>query len=215
MFTREQLESAGSLVHSVFGPTGQYAWPLLNERTGAQVWVKHENHTPTGAFKVRGGLVYLDDFKRSRSCDMSGLISATRNNHGQSLAEQRGLEMIPPFHPLLVRGVATHALELFHALPDLDTVYAPIGVGSGISGLVKTRDLLGLKTRIVGVVSEHASAYSLSFEAGHPVQTETALTFADGMACRTPMQEALSIIHAGAERIFRAAMSIRNCLRPC
>jgi threonine dehydratase len=85
VFDLPALEAAARLVHGVFPPTPQYAWPLLAARTGAEVWVKHENHTPTGAFKVRGGLVYMDRLARERP-GVAGVISATRGNHGQSLA---------------------------------------------------------------------------------------------------------------------------------
>ena len=85
MFDLPALEAAADLVHAAFPPTPQYAWPLLAARTGAEVWVKHENHTPTGAFKVRGGLVYMERLKRERP-HVRGVISATRGNHGQSLA---------------------------------------------------------------------------------------------------------------------------------
>jgi len=213
--------------------------------------VKHENHTPTGAFKMRGGLVYLDDYRRRRP-NGPGLISATRGNHGQSLAfaaqrlgvpltlvipqgnsreknaamramgaelieigrdfdmareaagrlaGERGLEMVLSFHPLLVRGVATYALEFFRTAPELDTVYVPIGMGSGIVGVIRTRDLLGLKTRVVGVVSTEAPAFALSYDAGHVLTTPTADTFADGLACRVPPADGLDIVRAGAERI--------------
>jgi len=101
----------------------------------------------------------------------------------------------------LAKGVASYALELFTAAPDLDTVYVPIGLGSGICGTIAARDALGIKTKIVGVVSENAAAYALSFEAGKPVSTNSADTVADGMACRVPVAEALDIIRAGAERI--------------
>jgi threonine dehydratase len=228
-------------------PTPQYAWPLIAARAGCEVWVKHENHTPIGAFKVRGGLVYFDRQRPSR-----GVISATRGNHGQSiafagrragipvtivvphgnsreknaamrafgaeliehgrdfdeareeagrLAGERGLAMVPSFHRDLVLGVATYALELLRAVPSLDTVYVPIGMGSGICGLIRTRDLLGLGTKIVGVQSEWAPAYALSFAAGRVVTTESAETFADGMATRVPDPEALEAIRQGAERI--------------
>ena len=231
--------------------TPQYAWPLLATRSGAEVWVKHENHTPTGAFKVRGGLVYAERLRRERP-EVRGLVSATRGNHGQSIAfagaraglavtivvpqgnsaeknaamrafgaelieygrdfdearpeaariaAQRGLEMVASFDPDLVRGVATYALEFFRAVPDLHTVYCPIGMGSGICGLIRTRDLLGLSTRIVGVQSEHAPSYALSFAAGRVVTTPTAETFADGMATRVPDAAAFEMIRAGAERI--------------
>ena len=253
MFSLPDLEAAARLVHASMPPTPQYAWPLLAARTGCEVWVKHENHTPTGAFKVRGGLVYLDALRRERP-QVRGIVTATRGNHGQSLpfaargtgvsvtvcvphgnsteknaamrafgaelveagrdfdearirvaqlAEERGLEPVPAFHPDLVRGVATYALELFGAVAKLDTVYVPIGMGSGISGLIRTRDLLGLDTRIVGVVSDAAPAMALSVAAGRIIATETADTFADGMACRVPDPEAFAIIRAGAERIVR------------
>ena len=253
MFSREQLDDAACTVYRAMPPTPQYAWPLLAERCGCEVWVKHENHTPVGAFKVRGGLVYLDRLRRERP-QVSGIVSATRGNHGQSLAfaarqtglpvtivvphgnsvekneamralgaelieagrdfdearltaaeiqATRGLEMVPSYHPDLVLGVATYALELFNAAPALDTVYVPIGMGSGISGLVRTRDLLGLKTKIVGVVSAHAPAYALSLAAGRVVTTETANTFADGLACRVPDPLALDVIRVGAERVVQ------------
>jgi len=251
MFEFRDLEASASLVHAIMPPTPQYAWPLLAARTGCEVWVKHENHTPTGAFKIRGGLVYLDAYKR-RQPRGTGLMSATRGNHGQSLAfasrrlgvpvaivvphgnsreknaamrafgaelleigrdfdmareaaerlaVERGLEMVPSFHPDLVKGVATYALEFFRGAPDLDTVYVPIGMGSGIAGLIRTRDLLGLATRIVGVVSTQAPAFALSFKSSKVVTTPTADTFADGVACRTPMADAVRIVCAGAERI--------------
>ncbi len=247
MFSLAELEAAARVVHGAMPPTPQYAWPLLGERAGCEVWVKHENHTPTGAFKVRGGLVYFDRQRPSR-----GVISATRGNHGQSLAyagrragipvtivvphgnsveknaamrafgaeliehgrdfdearpeaerlaRVRGLEMVPSFHRDLVLGVATYALELLRAVPALDTVYVPIGMGSGICGLIRTRDLLGLRTQIVGVQSERAPSYALSFAAGRVVTTESADTFADGMATRVPDPQALEIIRQGAERI--------------
>jgi threonine dehydratase len=85
VFDLPALEDAARLVHGVFPATPQHAWPLLAARTGAEVWVKHENHTPTGAFKVRGGLVYFDRLRRERP-GIPGIVSATRGNHGQSLA---------------------------------------------------------------------------------------------------------------------------------
>jgi threonine dehydratase len=112
---------------------------------------------------------------------------------------------MPPFHRDLVLGVATYAHELFVAAPDLAVVYVPIGMGSGIAGLITVRDLLGLDTEIVGVVAEGAPAYALSFEAGRPVSTATAMTFADGMACRDPHGDAVEIIRRGAARILRLA----------
>jgi threonine dehydratase len=246
-----QIEAAAALVHAVVPPTPQYNWPLLSARLGAQVWVKHENHTPIGAFKIRGGLVYLDDLKR-REPRIAGVVTATRGNHGQSvalaaqrlgiaativvphgnsieknramaafgarlveaghdfqaayefaveLAAREGLHLLPSWHPLLVRGVASYSLELFRAVPDLDVAYVPIGLGSGISGMIAARDALGLAAEIVGVVAENAPAYALSFAAGRPVGTNSADTFADGMACRVPDPAAFEVIRRGAARV--------------
>jgi threonine dehydratase len=244
-----------ALVHSVMPPTPQFSWPLLNRRAGCEVWVKHENHTATGAFKIRGGIVMIDALQRANP-KLSGVISATRGNHGQSiawsgrrhgvrtvivvphgnsrdknaamrawgaeliehgrdfdeakdqaamLAREQGLESIGPFHPELVAGVGSYAFELFSAVSDLDAVYVPIGCGSGICGLIAWRDALGLKTKIIGVVSDQADCYALSFEAGKPVETKSANTFADGMAVRVPVPAALDIIRAGAERVVRVS----------
>jgi len=249
--TRTDLESAARLVHANLAPTPQICWPLLSERVGAEVWVKHENHLPTGAFKVRGGLVYLDHLRRTDPA-VPGVIGATRGNHGQSigfaarlaglsativvphgndreknlamralgvtliehgddfqaaqehsieLAERSGLHLVPAWDPLLVRGVATYALEWFRAVDDLDTVYVPIGMGSGICGVIAARDALGLSTTIVGVVAELAPAYAMSFAKRSVVSTETSNTLADGIATRVPHQDALALILAGADRI--------------
>jgi threonine dehydratase len=125
--------------------------------------------------------------------------------HAARFAEERAFHYVPSFHPDLVKGVATYALELFQAVADLDVVYAPIGMGSGICGLITVRDLLGLKTDIVGVVAEQAPAVALSFEQGHPVSTKSANTFADGVACRDPVAEPIEIIRRGAARIVRVS----------
>jgi threonine dehydratase len=252
MFTRAELEDVIPLVRECVPPTPQYAWPLLKALTGVEVIVKHENHTPIGAFKVRGGIVYFDRLKRDRVA-VNGVITATRGNHGQSLAyagaragvavtivvphgnateknaamrafgatliehgsdfdeakataiqiaAERGFEYAPSFDRDLVMGVATYARELFRAFDRLDTVYVPIGLGSGICGLIGTRDALGLKTKIVGVVAAAANSYLRSFTAGVVVPTNSAQTFADGMAVRVPDAAALEIIRKGAERII-------------
>lgn len=251
LFTLDELTEAAATVHALLPPTPAYAWPLLAERTGATVVVKHENHTPIGAFKARGGLVYVDALCRSGP-KPNGLITATRGNHGQSVAlaaarhglpcvivipeenspeknaamqafggqlvtqgkdfdesraiakrmeHERGYHFVPSFHRDLVKGVATYALELFSSYADLDVVYVPIGMGSGICGTITVRDLLGLKTEIVGVVAENAPAFALSFAAGHPVPTNSARTFADGMATHDPQADALAIIKKGATRV--------------
>jgi threonine dehydratase len=247
MTSLHELQSAADLVHGHLPPTPQIPWPLLCQRAGTEVWVKHENHLPTGAFKVRGGIVFA-----SRQQPGRGLISATRGNHGQSLAwagsrfglavtivvpfgnsaeknaamatlgakliehgsdfeEAReeahrlaaaeNLVFVPSFAPELVQGVATYALELFQSAPALDAVYVPVGLGSGICGTILARDLLGLKTKVIGVQSTGADSYARSFAAGRLVAGNRADTKADGIAVRQPDPEALRIILAGAERI--------------
>ena len=257
------LYAAAEQVHRVVAPTPQLHWPLLSARCGAEVWVKHENCAPTGAFKVRGGLLYLDALRRQEP-DVTGVVAATRGNHGQSigfaagrlgveativvphgnsrekntamrgygatliergrdfsealefagtLAAERGLHLVPSFHPLLLRGVASYGLELLRGVPDLDAIYVPIGLGSGICGTIAARDALGLRTHVIGVVAAGAPAYRLSFERGEPVATESADTLADGVAVRVPHPDAVAIVNRGAERIvavddaeIRAAM---------
>ena len=213
--------------------------------------MKHENHTPTGAFKVRGGVVFMERLKRENP-HVAGVVSATRGNHGQSLAyagarygipvtilvprgnsaeknnamraqgarliehgqdfdeareeaarlaQAEGLLFAPSFARDLVLGVATYALEFLRAAPPLAALYVPIGLGSGICGCILARDLLGLKTEIIGVQSTEAPAYALSFAAGQVVTTATAQTHADGMATRIPDTGALDIIRKGAARI--------------
>jgi threonine dehydratase len=259
-----ELETATALVRQVVPATPQYCWPLLSHRLGAETWVKHENHSPIGAFKIRGGIVYLDDLRRGRP-EIAGVITATRGNHGQSIAyaasrlgfkatvvvpygnsveknramaalgatlieagydfqaayehaiataEHDRLHLVPTFHPLLMRGVATYALELFRAVADLDTVYVPIGQGSGICGMIAAREALGFNTEIVGVVAENAPSYALSFTAGAPVSTNSADTLADGLACRVPDPAALAIILKGAARIVTVSEGeIRRAMR--
>jgi threonine dehydratase len=213
--------------------------------------VKHENQTPVGAFKVRGGLVYIERLRASGAA-VKGVVAATRGNHGQSIgfaaarhgiaaaivvphgnsagknaamralgvelieeghdfqasleaagriAAARGWHMVPSFHEWLVQGVASYSLELFRAVPSLETLYVPIGLGSGICGAIAARDALAVRTRIVGVVAASAPAYARSLALGRPVSHEATTRVADGMACRTPVPEALEIIRAGADRV--------------
>jgi threonine dehydratase len=249
--TLEELHAATPIVRRYFPATPAYSWPLLNEAIGTEVWVKHENATPTGAFKVRGGLLYADTLKRERP-DVRGIVSATRGNHGISLsyagraygipvvicvpetnaleknaamrslgaevviggedfdaararsvaiAAERGYEMVPPFHRDLVRGVATYAVELFEQAGPLDRVYVPIGMGTGCSGLITARDLLGLNTEIIGVGVEGAPAQALSFAAGEVRTTNAVRTFVDGVATRSPDAVSAKIIREGASRV--------------
>jgi threonine dehydratase len=255
MFNLAELEAAHEIVGRAVAPTPAHAWPLLAERLGTQVVVKHENHTPTGGFKVRGGLVYLDRLTKAEP-QTKGLISATTGNHGQSIAfagrrhgvpvtiyvphgnsveknramrafgatlvehgndfqtareeayrqaAVAGLHIVKAVHPHLVLGVATYALELFRAAGDLDILYVPIGQGSGISGCITVRDLLGLRCEIVGVQSTLAPSYALSFAAGKVVNTNSSNTRADGVATRNPDADALDIILKGASRIVQVS----------
>lgn len=251
MLNLSDIEAAAHFVHQRMAPTPQIVWPLLSAEAGCEVWVKHENHTATGAFKLRGALTFMDWLQREHP-EARGICTATRGNHGQGqaraataagliakvyaplgnsveknaamrafgadliefgadfdtareeayrVAAEEDLFIVPPFHAELVRGVATYAYELFRAAPDLDTVYVPIGCGSGICGTILARDALGLATKVVGVVSDRAAGAKLSVEAGRLIETNTAETFADGMAVRVPVQEAFDIYARGAERI--------------
>jgi threonine dehydratase len=251
--TLDEIRAGQKLIYSVMQPTPQVSWPLLNQRLEAETWVKHENHTPIGAFKARTAIVYAAELFRQRR-GIKGLITATRGNHGQSvalagrrfnipvtivvpfgnsteknaamraqgaslvefgkdyqearehaekLAEQQELHMVPPYHRDIVRGVASYWMELFSAQPELDVVYVPIGMGSGICAGCAVRNGMGLKTRIVGVVSEGAPCYALSFEAGRRIEAQVTTQVADGMACRVPDDEALEIIRENVERIVR------------
>ena len=259
-----QLERAASIVYETMPATSQYMWPLLRQLVGTEVWVKHENHTPTGAFKVRGGLVYFRDLTQAGHRP-AGVISATRGNHGISvgfaarrlglaativvprgnsrdknavmaaldvdliehgddfqaarehaihLAQERGLHVVPSFHPLLVQGVASYSLELLRAVPDLDVVYVPIGLGSGICGMIAAREALGLTTEIVGVVAEQAPAYALSYEQRRAVEHAATTLIADGMACRTPEPDALEMIWRHAARVVLVSDDeVENAMR--
>ena len=251
--TLDEVRSAADVVRAVLPATPQFCWPLLCERTGAEVWVKHENHQPVGAFKIRGGIVLIDQLVQSKA-RLAGVITATRGNHGQSIAygaqrhtlrcvvvvphgnsveknlamrawgaelveygtdfneavehaeelsERRELSFVHSFDPLLVRGVATYWLELFEAVAGLDVVYVPIGLGSGICSGIAVRDSLGLRTRVIGVVSNAAPTYALSFDAGQIVEHPASTRIADGVAVRRPNAEALEIIRRGADRVIQ------------
>jgi threonine dehydratase len=247
----EDLDRATQIVRTVLPPTPQYTWPLLNQRSGVEVWVKHENHSPVGAFKLRGAMVYMEWLKNS-GVAVTGVIAATRGNHGQGvalaaarlglrsvivvphgnsreknramqalgaeliehgedfqaalehaglLAAERGLHMIPSFHPFLVHGTGTYALEMLAAVGALDAIYVPIGLGSSICGVIAVRNALGLKTRVVGVVAAAAPAYALSFRAGKAISHAAESRFADGLSCRTPVPEALEVIRANVDHV--------------
>jgi len=243
------------IVRDAMPPTPQQRWPLLDQRVGAQVWVKHENHTAVGAFKLRGGLVYFEGLRR-REPQLRGVISATRGNHGQSvgyaaqrhglqativvphgnsveknaamralgveliehgddfqaarehagrLAREHGLHMVPAFHDDLVRGVATYWVEFFESFAPgyaPDVVFVPIGQGSGICACAAARAHVGAATRIIGVVSAHATAYQQSFRAGRAIESPVTTELADGMACRVPDEQALAVIRREVDDVI-------------
>jgi len=247
---RGELQSALQIVRAQMPPTPTIRWPLLEQRLSATVFVKHENHTALGAFKLRGGAVYLHELLQ-REPQTRGVISATRGNHGQSLARAAahhglsativvpqgnsveknaamralgatliefgedfqqsrehamsladglGLHMVPSFHRDLVRGVATYWIEFFEQTQP-EVVLVPIGQGSGICACAAARAFTGVATRIVGVVSAHATAYRDSFDAGRVVEAPVSTLLADGMACRLPDADALAIIRREVDDI--------------
>ena len=246
--TAAALDAAATAVYAAMPPTPQYRWPLLEARTGVETWVKHENHTPVGAFKIRGGLVHLARLARLTP-RVPGIVTATRGNHGQSIAfaaaryaipalvvvprgnargknaamralgvelveagddfqgaieaadtiaAERGWYRLPSFHPDLLAGVGTYAVELFRATAaagaPLDTVYVPIGLGSGACGVLAAKEALGARAEVVGVVSAHAPAYARSLASGHLESHAVSTVLADGMACRTPVADALALL---------------------
>jgi len=250
--TLSEIEAAKALIRPHIRETPMYRWPLLEADLGCELWLKHENHTPVGAFKIRGGLVYMDELKRKQP-NVSGVIAATTGNHGQSiafaaklnglravivvphgnnpeknkamrslgavlveygeqfqdalefsreLAAKEGLHAVPSFHPWLVRGVATYGLEMFRSVADLDAVLVPIGLGSGFCGIAAAREALGLKTKIIGVVSEHAPAYALSFRQRQFIQQTSTTRVAEGVACKTPNIDALEYVIRYADAIL-------------
>src|ERR1700719_2655865 len=262
--TLDEIAGAQELVYALMSPTPQISWPLLNQKLEASVWVKHENHTPIGAFKARSAVAYAAELFRNAD-GVKGMITATRGNHGQSvalagqrfkvpvtivvphgnsleknaamrsqgaqliefgkdfqgsrehaqkLAQEQGLHFVPPYHRDIVKGVATYWMELFSAVPDLDTAYVPVGMGSGICAACAVRNGMKLKTKIVGVVSEGAPTYALSFEAGRTIEAPVTTLIADGMACRLPDEEALEIMLKHVDHVVRVGDDeIRHAMR--
>ncbi len=249
--TRSQIEAAAPTVYAAFGATPQYRWATLSQRLGTDCWVKHENHTPVGAFKVRGGLTYFEHLRQAGPLPKE-VVSATRGNHGQSiayaaarhgvactivvpqgnskeknaamqalgaqlvehghdfqesrehaqaLAVERGAHMVPSYHPALVLGVATAWYEFFQAVPHMDIVYVPIGLGSGACAALAAKQALGHPVRVVGVVSAHATTYADSMAAGHVVEALATTLLADGMAVRRADPSALAILMQGLDRL--------------
>ncbi|GAA5183113.1 threonine dehydratase [Niveibacterium umoris] len=252
--THDCIQHAANRIRPFCSPTPHYRWPLLCASLGKEVWVKHENHLATGAFKVRGGLNYFASLAGTKA--PRDVVCATRGNHGQSialagaahgfrvhvvvprdnsseknaamralganliefgedfqaarehaamLANTNGWHLVPAFHPDLVAGVATYALEFLQGVEHLDTVYVPVGMGSGLCGMIAARDALGLSTEIVGVVSAHAPAYAVAFETGRNEEAAVSTRLADGMACRRTDPAALALIREGTARFIRVS----------
>ena len=251
--TIDEVRAAAELVYQLMPPTPQYRWPLLSERLGTEVWVKHENHTPIGAFKARTAIVYAEGLLK-REPGTRGLIAATRGNHGQSvalaahrkklkcvivvphgnsvaknaamraqgakliehgedfqsslehakkLAAELGYHLVPPYHRDIVLGIATYWLELFTAVQGIDIAYVPIGMGSGICSAAAVRNALGLKTKLVGVVSDQAPTYALSMQQRKIVEATATTKLADGLACRLGNEEALEVMLENVDHIVR------------
>jgi threonine dehydratase len=251
--TLDEVRAAAELVYRLMPPTPQYRWPLLCERLGTEVWVKHENHTPIGAFKARTAIVYAEELLK-REPRTRGLIAATRGNHGQSvalaaqrkklecvivvphgnsvsknaamraqgaklieygedyqaslehakkLAAELGYQLVTPYHRDILLGVATYWLELFTAVHEIDVAYVPIGMGSGICSAAAVRNALGLKTKLVGVVSDHAPTYALSWQQKKIVEAPAQTKLADGLACRRGDEDALEVMLENVDHIVR------------
>ena len=249
------IEAAAQVVYREFQATPQYRWGLLSQRLGTDCWIKHENHTPVGAFKIRGGLVFFDAL-RAQGALPREVISATRGNHGQSvawaarahgvactivvpignsveknaamralgahliewgddfqasreyalaLAHQRGALMVPSFDASLICGVSTYWWEFFRAVPNLDVVYVPIGLGSGACAAIAAKLALGRRMRIVGVVSAHATTYADSLAAGRVVASPVATVIADGMAVRLAEASALAIMARHIDHVVQVS----------
>ena len=262
--TLQEIAEAQKFVYELMLPTPQISWPLLNQKLEARVWIKHENHTPIGAFKARSAVYYAAQLFRSEK-GIKGIITATRGNHGQSVAlagqrfnvpvtivvpqgnsieknaamqsqgarliefgqdfqesreyaqklsQEQGLHFVPPFHRDIVTGVASYWMELFTAVSDLDAVYAPIGMGSGVCAACAVRNGMKLKTQIIGVAAEGAPAYALSFQTGRRIEAPVTTVIADGMACRVPDDDALEIIQNNVDHIVTVSDDeIRHAMR--
>jgi len=252
----ENIRAAREVVYRALKPTPTAEYPLLNEEIGARVFLKHENHQVTGAFKIRGGLNFMSHFARERT--HNGVITATRGNHGQSIALAARIHAIPativvPFgnnpeknaamqaygarlveygrdfdeareeverlsetenlryihsanEPHLINGVGTYALEIIEAMRErgekIDAVFAPIGLGSSICGVITAFRALSPATKIYGVQAEGAPSVYLSWREGCIVETKDAHTFADGMATRVPAALTFDIIREGVDEIL-------------
>jgi threonine dehydratase len=264
----DAVRAAREIVSRRIVPSPLLEHPVLAVETGVQILVKHENHLPTGAFKIRGGLNLMHHFAAAPA--HRGVISATRGNHGQSIALAASYYSVPativvPFgnnpekndamkafgarlvehgrdfddarveaerlseqenlryvhsanEPDLIDGVATYALEIVETAQrqnrKIDAIFVPIGLGSGICGVIQVIRALSPETRIYGVQAEGAPSIYLSWKAGAAVETRQADTFADGIATRVPAQLTLEIILRGVDEIVLVSDSeIKRAIR--
>jgi threonine dehydratase len=251
----EEIRAAREIVYRTLKPTPLLEYPLLNEECGARIFLKHENHQPTGAFKIRGGLNLMHHFASSRTHD--GVITATRGNHGQSVALAAKINSVPATivvplgnnpeknaamkaygarlvefgrdfdeareeverlslaenlryihsanEPHMINGVGTYALEIIEEMQErgekIDAIFVPIGLGSGICGVITAFRALSPETKIYGVQAEGAPSIFLSWRAGQIIETKDAHTFADGVATRVPAKLTFEIIRRGVDEI--------------
>ena len=252
--TLADVYAARERIADTIRPTPLMRHALLSQETGIDLWVKHENHNPTSAFKVRGGL----NLVRSLSPDerRRGVVTASTGNHGQSIAlacQREGVRctvFVPDGNnpdknaamrafgasvdeggrdfdearerceqaaadtgaryvhsanePLLIAGVATYALEIFEQLPEVNTIFVPVGGGSGACGNCLVRSALGSSARVIGVQAENADAFTRSFRSGTRIVGESAATFAEGMATRVTFDLTFSFLAGRAQRHRRA-----------
>jgi threonine dehydratase len=173
------------IVSATRGNHGQsLAFAARRHGIGATIVVPHGNSREKNAAMRAFGATLVEhgeDFQAA-------------TEHAAALAAREGLHRVPSFHADLVRGVATAWLEFFQAVPQLDVVFVPIGLGSGLCAAIAARAALGRRMRLVGVVSAHARAYALSLAQGQPVESPVSTQLADGMACRVPDPTALTVM---------------------
>jgi threonine dehydratase len=266
--TYSDVLRARALLARVLPRTPTFSYPALSTELGCEFFVKHENHQPVGAFKVRGGVNLISALPEEEK--RRGVITATRGNHGLSIAyaarlfgvravivvphgnnpekneaiRSYGAELIEhgkdfdeareyveevvaveglryihsANEALMIAGVGTYALELFEDVPDLDSVLVPVGLGSGISGTCLVRAEVSPETRVIGVQAERAPSVYLSWKEKRRVVTESADTFADGLATRVPAAMTLELIQRHVDDFVTVseealARAVRDLLR--
>ncbi len=236
-----ELKKISNFQYRFINPTPQISWPKVNKRFGNQIWIKHENHTSIGSFKIRSSLNLI----RVKSKINNIFCCASNGNYGQGLAFasralnkkiivfcpiktskikilslkslgatvmlkgidftetyqiakqysiENNIELLPSYSADLSKGCSTYSYELFKNIDNIDKIYIPIGLGSGICGTIFTRNILNLKTKIIGVVPKGANAYYLSFKNKNLTKINKVSTFAEGTAIREPNHESLNIM---------------------